>query len=427
MPRFEYEGAVLARQEEDGFVWEHIRPRSLADMRDLLAKAAQAGSFVVPGAPRRLPERLRDKEVIFLDRSSLQNVIEHRHEDQVVSVETGMTVGQLDEMLAKSNQWFPVSAGRDRPVAEVIELGEGGCLEHGFGGPRDLVLGLSAVLSTGDTITCGGKVVKNVTGYDMQKLLIGSRGCLGVVGETHLRLFARPQSSRTVVGHATTAGEAFAAAIELIKSGLSISCLELVDSKLLGLLAEKDGSSPLQSVAALAGAGRAAISYAVLIQIHGQTEVVDDTIKEVRRRLRPLLGNMPDLDLAASDLVWNVLSELPHSPDLLTLSVAASATQMRALSEWLLGEGLIPPWQCRPGRGRANLYAHGFEQIVSLLTGLVRWCQQNDEQLVVAYADTEFEWRVRRLPDQDEHSLSLKRALKERFDPAAIMNPLVSL
>lgn len=427
MPRFEYEGALLARQEEDGYVWEHIRPPSLSDMQDLIARAAQSGSFVVAGSPRRIPERLREKEIIFLDRFSLQTVIEHRREDQVISVETGMTVGQLDETLAASNQWWPVNADRDHTLAEVIELGEGGCLEHGYGGPRDLVLGLSAALSTGDTISCGGKVVKNVTGYDLQKLLIGSRGCLGVVGQAHLRLFARPQSSRTVLGHATTAGDAFAAAIELIKTGLPISCLELVDSKLLGLLAEKTGSAPLQTVASLAGAARAAVSYAVLIQTHGQSEVVDDTIKEIRRRLRPQLGSMPDLDADAADMVWRVLSEQPQALDLLRLSVVAGATQLRALAEWLLGEGLIPPWQCRPGRGRANFYVHGMEQMVSLLTGLVLWCQKNSEQLLVAYADTDFEWRVRRLPEEDEQSLSLKRSLKERFDPSGIMNPLVSL
>jgi hypothetical protein len=154
---------------------------------------------------------------------------------------------------------------------------------------------------------------------------------------------------------------------------------------------------------------------------------VDDTVREIRRKLRPQLGKMPDLDSAQAEAVWNVLSDLPGSFNLANLSVAASAGQMRSLAELLAAEAGSSLWQCRPGRGRMSFHLQDEERVGSLLDNLDRWTKQSGQTLVVAYSDLDYEWRVRCLPEDDQHAVSLKLAIKERFDPSGTLNPLVSM
>ena len=156
-----------------------------------------AGAIVSPPLPQlgsTSPESLA-----FLDLSEIASIIEHRRADQVISLETGMTLSRLDEILCANEQWWPVAMPGESTVYDVIACGDGGALEHSAGGPRNLILGLHTAMPNGQCIKSGGKVVKNVTGYDMTKLFIGTHGALGIPVSAHLRLAARPQH-RALIG-----------------------------------------------------------------------------------------------------------------------------------------------------------------------------------------------------------------------------------
>ncbi len=414
MPSFNYQGTLIARQESDSICWEHIRPSTPASIAELIHNASQSGTYIVSGTPSAVPQRFAGREILFIDQSGTQQIIEHQTQDQVASVCAGITIRELDQLLASTGQWWPVSAPPATTVASVIECGEGGCLEHGFGGPRDLVLGLSVALASGDIINCGGKVVKNVSGYDLQKLFIGSRGWLGIVLTAHLRLFPRPESSHTICALASTPAAAFATAANLIKSGISISALELVDST---LLAQLSGQALSQQLRAQPG------TTAVLVQISGQEAVLAAALKVIHEELSQRLTCIIDLD--AHEL-WQKLSCTKEECGLASVEAAATASQMLSILQTCFSAG-PPLWQCRPARGRLKLFSADASAIKPWIETLRLWTEKQEQTLAVAYCDPDWQWKVILLPSQDSSAAALKQAIKQQFDPSGCLNPLVSL
>lgn len=421
----EHDRTQVACQDDTGVTWSQTSPRTGDELAGLLELAGRQGDFVVVGEPCAIPARFKGRRFQFVDLSYMSSVLEHCREDQVVSVETGITLAQLDSLLAKEKQWWPVSAfDPATKVVDVINRAEGGCLEHQFGGPRDLVLGLTAALSTGDLIACGGKVVKNVTGYDLQKLFIGSHGWLGAVCRAHLRLFARPATSRSLFCSVSTVDEAFTVFGWLMRSGVPLSCLELVSGGVLELIAQ---SQDLTRLAAADAESLRLAPYVVLVQLHGKEAIVDQIEVEVRNSLDLAQGKVGSLNAAEAELLWAKLSNLPAALSLSKLELSLGTGQMLDLLKFLNAENLQYCWQARPSRGRLQLFGKQQEMIEALLAKVHLRATQTNQAIVSAVSDSSFIWRVVRLPAAEEASVALKQALKSRFDPAGCLNPLVEL
>lgn len=135
------------------------------------------------------------------DLSRLNRVIEFPHRDMTITVETGITFDDLQRILAEHNLWLPV--GVPEPALTTLadclssNLFGGTCL--GYGTIRDYALGMTALDGRGREFHAGGKVVKNVAGYDLCKLMIGSRSTLGLVTEVTLHVKPKPQVVRAFV------------------------------------------------------------------------------------------------------------------------------------------------------------------------------------------------------------------------------------
>lgn len=177
-------------------------PASEEDVARTLAAASAAGEAVVlRGGGTRLglgaPARARRT----VELGGLSGVIEHHVTDLTVEAWAGTTVDALNRELAPQRQLLAL----DPPLPERATLG--GVIAAGDPGfrvvpgsrPRDLLLGLAAVLADGTRIRSGGRVVKNVTGYELTKLFTGSLGTLGAITRVTLRLRALPEASRTIV------------------------------------------------------------------------------------------------------------------------------------------------------------------------------------------------------------------------------------
>lgn len=421
----EHDRTPVACQDNTGVAWSLASPRTGDELAGLLELAGRQGDCVVVGMPGAIPARFKGRRFQFVDLSHLSAVLEHCREDQVVSVETGITLAQLDSLLSEEKQWWPVSTfDRSTKVVDVINRAEGGCLEHQFGGPRDLVLGLTAALSTGDLIACGGKVVKNVTGYDLQKLFIGSHGWLGAVCRAHLRLFARPETSRSLSCSVATVDEAFAVFGSLMRSGVPLSCLELVSGGVLELIAE---SQDLTRLAAADAESLRRAPYAVLIQLHGKAAIVDQIEVEVRNRLNSAQGRVASLNVAEAELLWAKLSDLKAACSLSKLELSLGCGQMADLLKFLSAQNLEYFWQARPSRGRLQLFSKQQEFIEALQEKVRQRATQTNQAIVMASSDSNFDWRVVWLPNAEEEAVALKQALKSRFDPSGCLNPLVEL
>jgi glycolate oxidase FAD binding subunit len=121
--------------------------------------------------------------------------------DLVLTVRAGTSLSEIEHVTAEHDQWLPLDpyGTNDGTIGATIATASVGPLATSFGLPRDLLLGLEFVNGRGDVVRGGGKVVKNVAGFDLSRLLTGSWGTLGVITEVTLRLYARPKVDRTFI------------------------------------------------------------------------------------------------------------------------------------------------------------------------------------------------------------------------------------
>ena len=132
----------------------------------------------------------------------LNRIIEHEPADLIAIAEAGVTLTDFNAKLAENGQWLPLDPPDDgrATLGGVVATGIGGPQQFGYGRPRGSVIGMKVVLADGSMIKAGGRVVKNVAGYDLCKLFTGSYGTLGIITELNFKLRPRPASEATVIG-----------------------------------------------------------------------------------------------------------------------------------------------------------------------------------------------------------------------------------
>ncbi|MFQ5425934.1 MAG: FAD-binding oxidoreductase [Gaiellales bacterium] len=179
-------------------------------------------------------ERAGGDVVLSTDR--LSRLIEHEAGDLTCVVEAGIRLSELQARLAPHRQVLALDPPGDPTVGACIAGALSGPLRHRYGAARDLVLGITAVLADGTIASSGGKVVKNVAGYDLAKLFCGSRGTLGLVARVALRLHPLPESSQAVVVPTSEPAPAAELVQTLLRSELSPSAADLLWPGSLALL-----------------------------------------------------------------------------------------------------------------------------------------------------------------------------------------------
>lgn len=160
----------------------------------------------------------------------MRGILEIDEENFVAVVEPGVQLDQLDEALAPLGLVYPVYPGEySASLGGNVSTNAGGMRAVKYGVTRNNVLGLEAVLPSGEVITTGGKVVKTSTGYDLTQLIIGSEGTLALVTKATLKLYPRPEHAATVLAPFATVEEVTAAVPKIIASGIGPLLLEYID------------------------------------------------------------------------------------------------------------------------------------------------------------------------------------------------------
>ena len=144
-----------------------------------------AGTGLAWGAP---PSRCD----LVVDLRSMDHVVEHEAGDLVARVQAGATIGQLAVAFGSAGQQLALDVPAEATVGGVVATGTAGPRRFRYGAPRDLLIGITVVRADGVVAQAGGKVVKNVAGYDLGKLFAGSQGTLGVITEAAFRLHPLP-------------------------------------------------------------------------------------------------------------------------------------------------------------------------------------------------------------------------------------------
>jgi glycolate oxidase len=167
---------------------------------------------------------------IVLSFDQMTDIVEIDEDNLVAVVQPGVTLDQLDQALAPRGLVYPVFPGEySASLGGNVATNAGGMRAVKYGVTRHQVLGLRAVLPSGEVITTGGRFVKGSTGYDLTQLIIGSEGTLAVVTEAILKLYPRPEHRATVLAPFTTLDQVTQAVPAIVKSGIGPMILEYID------------------------------------------------------------------------------------------------------------------------------------------------------------------------------------------------------
>jgi glycolate oxidase FAD binding subunit len=206
------------------------RPGSVEEASQVLRAAADDGlavAFAGGGSKLGLgnpPERVD----LLVSTGRLDHVLEHAAGDLVVRAQAGVRLADLQTALAPAGQWLALDPPEPRAtVGGVVAANASGPRRLRYGTVRDLIIGITVVLADGTVARAGGKVVKNVAGYDLAKLFCGSLGTLGMVAEVIFRLHPVPAATSVVTLQVDTPTQLGQAVRRLLRSPLEPSAIEL--------------------------------------------------------------------------------------------------------------------------------------------------------------------------------------------------------
>ncbi len=178
-----------------------IEPGTIEETSEVMKLAGREGLAVSPrggGTKMKLGNPPRQVDLI-LSTLRMDQIIEHVPGDQIVRAQAGVKLEDLQENLAESDQLLGIDPPEEgATVGGLVAANASGPRRLRYGTVRDLIIGIKVVLADGTVAKAGGKVVKNVAGYDLSKLFTGSLGTLGVIAEANFRLHPIRETARTV-------------------------------------------------------------------------------------------------------------------------------------------------------------------------------------------------------------------------------------
>ncbi len=386
-----------------------VRPRTLDEVARVLAVAHDEGLAVIPrgrgtalalgGPPRRAD--------LVLDLARLDAIVEYNPDDLTVTVQAGVTAGALAAALADRRQTLPLDppGWSGRTLGGIAATAAGGPLRLRYGTMRDLLLGVRFVQADGVVTWGGARVVKSVTGYDVPKLLVGSLGTLGVLGELTLRLHPLPEAEATclIPLRAVEAAEEMVA--RLGDSTLQPTRLELLDA---GALA----ASGLPAAAAALVVSVGSVAAAVRAQ---QGQLVTEAAR-VRARVEtmgPAFWRTYDRALAETGATRLRVTTL-------ATRLAATHGQVRAA----LGAAGLVVTGCAPlGVLRVATAQDDPTPLARAVERLRAVVAEADGSVVIEHGSAALRSSVDPWGPVPPPALELMRALKHTFDPRGTLNP----
>ena len=372
-----------------------LRPADISELREIVRDAIDNGTSVrIVGRGTWLDagRPVVGAQPVSLER--LSGIVDYTPGDLTLTARAGTTLGEIAAVTAQQGQWLALApwGGDAGSLGATAATASAGPLSGTVGTPRDIVIGLEAVTGTGDVVRGGGRVVKNVAGFDLTRLMVGAWGTLGIVTEASVRLRGLPEREVTVALPAPNALSALTDLLTRLRSApVAPLALEIVSASLAARLTV--GDQPM-----------------ILARLAGNAEALDAQ--------RDAIAGLADVIDAGND-VWTAL-RVADLPDATTVRV--SSTVARFAETWLAADRLATA-----GGG----HAHG-----SLLRSIARVVLPHvdhtiaDGALALLRAGTRDVRIFERLPAALWSSLApsavndrLSRGVRAAFDPHRMFNP----
>jgi len=325
-------------------------------------------------------------DVVLLT-AGLDSVVEHNEGDLTAVLQAGVPLRAAQEGFAAAGQMLALDppGAPESTIGGVFATGDSGPLRHRYGAARDLIVGVTVALPDGSVAKAGGKVIKNVAGYDLSKLFTGAFGTLGLIAQVAVRLHPRPPQALTARGIGDDADRLAAAASALAHRPLEAECLDVAWSDGRGAVLARFGG---------ATAERGAETSATVLREHGcEADVVEDDAalwQRQREHQRSTGATVVKVSGLPADL-----------PKALRAADALGGTLVgrAALGLW---------WITLPG---------GAEAVQKLRAALT------PAPCVVADAPEDVRNAVDPWHTDAAEPLVLLRRVKQQFDPAGVCNP----
>jgi glycolate oxidase FAD binding subunit len=368
---------------------EAIEPQSFEEAAEALASGREAGQAVrIRGAGTKAGWGASGTEpALELRTRALDQVVEHNVGDMTAVLQAGVPLARAQSLFASEGQMLaldpPLGRGRAATIGGVVATADSGPLRHRYGAVRDLVIGMTVALSDGTVARSGGKVIKNVAGYDVAKLFAGSFGTLGLILSVNVRLHPSPPAHATALGAADDPRLLQEGARRLAAAPLELDSLDLAwHAGRGGILARAGGAeAPVRAERA-----------AALLRDAGLRDV-DVTGEDAGLWARQRAGQR-----SANGAIVRVAARPSVLPEVLRAVDGCGGTLV----------------------GRAALGTSYVELDPPLAAGFRRRLPASAWSVMLdAPADLEQDpWG-----SANGHAVELMRRVKRRFDPAATCNP----
>jgi glycolate oxidase FAD binding subunit len=359
--------------------------------------------IVAGGTRRSVGKPLSDSnggDLPLLDVSGLSGIVKYEPEELILTAQPATPLADINTVLAAKNQrlgfdpadWSRLlNSNGVATLAGAVSCDASGSGRLRHGGARDSLLGFQAVNGLGESFRAGGKVVKNVTGFDLPKLVCGAHGTLCVLTELTFRVFPKPQQARVLCLSDVTPEIGFAVLRKIAHSALEPAGLAYLPASMIGQ-AQFDGG---QGVALIKLEGAAAPLEEKIALAHG---LLGNAMQRIEDDMFAAIGNGEKFSGLAGD-VWRVMIAPSDAP-----RVARELGAKYWLGDW--AGGLI--WLAAPPSDAARI--RGLAASVQGQAMLLRAGAQNRAALGL-YAP------------QPPALAQLNRAVKAAFDPLSLFNP----
>ncbi len=378
-------------------------PSTVEDLGEIVGQAAQLRSpIIICGNASKLGwGGFVNQADLILSTQKMNRIIDHAIADLTVTVEAGVKLTDLQAFLRPHRQFLPIdpSYPQQATIGGIVATADSGSWRQRYGGVRDLVLGFSFVRWDGKVAKAGGKVVKNVAGYDLMKLFTGSYGTLGVISQVTFRLYPLPEASKTLLLTGETPALSQACQ-SLLKSGLAPTAADVLSINLMRSL-------------------NLGNNLGLLIRFQNITESVTEQADQLHSLSKNLGLLITEFTEELEINLWQQLKTLmmPNfKPSIVSCKIGIMPSQVvdfleqfPALAQIHLGSGL----------GRLVLET---DLDMSQLTQMRSQCESYQGFLTLLEASISIKEKYEPWGYQG-NSLDLMRSLKNKFDPDNIFNP----
>jgi glycolate oxidase FAD binding subunit len=374
-----------------------VYPKSEAELAEIIALAYRHKWRVMScgHASKVSWGNLANNIDIVVSTERLNQVIEHAVGDLTVTAYSGVKFSELQLLLATTKQFLALDPNPKSTIGGVIATGDTSSLRQRYGSVRDQLLGITFVLANGKIAKAGGRVVKNVAGYDLMKLFTGSYGSLGIITQATFRLYPMQSASSTVV--LTGSSDALQQAADMLRgSALTPTSADLLSSQVVSNLELGKG-------------------LGLMVRFQSIAESVKEQtsrLLEVGQKLG-LQGNLYDLE---DDItLWHTLQQQIYSPST-TSTIRSKIGILPTAAVEVLNLGGIGIVHISSGLG--ILQFESLEQVLKARS----LCQTHGGYLTILDAPADVKQKTD-VWGYTGNGLDLMRRIKQQFDPENILNP----